>query len=119
MVEIFLGKADRLWSKKAQKLEFKSFCHGTAEMNPTRNHEVSGSIRGLPQWLKGSSVAVSCGIGHRRSLDRAFLRLWCRPVATALIGPLFQEPPYATGAALKDQKKKKKELGFIALWDSL
>ena len=25
---------------------------GTAEMNPTRNHEVSGSIPGLAQWLK-------------------------------------------------------------------
>ena len=33
----------------------------------------------------------------------------CRPAATALIGPLAWEPPYATGVALKRQKTKKKE----------
>ena len=27
-------------------------CHGTAEMNLTRNHEVAGSILGLAQWGK-------------------------------------------------------------------
>jgi len=32
------------------------------------------------------------------------LWLWRRPVATAPIGPLAWEPPYATGAALKIQK---------------
>ena len=26
--------------------------HGTVEMNPTRNHEVVGSILGLTQWVK-------------------------------------------------------------------
>ena len=26
--------------------------HGTAEMNPTRNHEVSSLIPGLVQWVK-------------------------------------------------------------------
>ena len=26
--------------------------HGTAEMNPSRNHEVGGSIPGLTQWVK-------------------------------------------------------------------
>ena len=26
--------------------------HGTAEMNPTKNHEVLGSIPGLAQWVK-------------------------------------------------------------------
>ena len=25
---------------------------GAVETNPTRNHEVSGSIPGLPQWVK-------------------------------------------------------------------
>ena len=48
---------------------------------------------------------MSCGVGHRCGLDLALLSLWCRPAATALIGPLAWEPPYATGVALKRQKK--------------
>jgi len=40
--------------------------------NLTRNHEVSGSIPGLPRWVK----------------DPALLWLWYRLVATAPIGPL-------------------------------
>ena len=35
--------------------------------------------------------------------DLVLLWLWCSPVATALIGPLAWEPPYAVGAALKRQ----------------
>ena len=31
--------------------------------------------------------------------------MWCRPAATAPIQPLAWEPPYATDAALKRQKK--------------
>ena len=33
---------------------------------------------------------------------------WHRPAATALIRPLAWEPPYATGAAQKKTKKKKR-----------
>ena len=40
----------------------------------------------------------------------ALLWLWHRPVATAPIQPLAWEPPYATGAALKRQKKKRKRI---------
>ena len=32
--------------------------------------------------------------------------LWCRPEATALIGPLAWESSHAEGVALKRQKKK-------------
>ena len=67
--------------------------------NPTRNHEVAGSVPG---------IAVSCGVGHRCSSDPALLWLWCRPGAAAPIGPLAWEPPYAVVAAQKIAKKIKK-----------
>ena len=57
---------------------------------------------------EGSGVAVSWGIGHRCGSDLALLWLWHRPAATAPIGPLTWEPPYAVGATLKRQRKKKK-----------
>ena len=69
---------------------------------------------------------MSCGVDLRSRSDLALLWLWLRPVATAPIGPLAWEPPYAAGAALakaKRQKKKKKEtkkpssgVPFIAQW---
>ena len=68
-------------------------------MNPTENHEVAGSVPALAQWVKGSGVAVNCGVGCRRSSDPTLLWLWRRRVATAPIGPLAWEPPYASGAA--------------------
>ena len=59
----------------------------------------------MDPWLR--SVAVSCGVGHRRGSDLVLLWLWRRLVAAALIRPLAWEPPYAVGAALKRQKDKK------------
>ena len=54
-----------------------------------------------------SNVAVSCGVGRRRSSDPVWLWLWCRPAAVALIGPLAWELPYATSVALKSKTKKR------------
>ena len=51
---------------------------------------------------------MSCGVDNRCGSDPALLRLWRRPAATALNGPLDWEPPYAVGVALKDKKTKKK-----------
>ena len=62
--------------------------------NPTRNHEVAGSVPAL---------AVSCGVGYRRGSDPTLLWLWRRPAATAPIRPLAWEPPYAAGAVQKDK----------------
>ena len=50
---------------------------------------------------------MSCGIGHRRGLDLAWLWLWGRPAAVAPIRHLAWEPPYALGATLKSKKRKK------------
>ena len=52
---------------------------------------------------------MSCGVGCRHGSDPVLLWLWCRPAATALIGPLAWEPPYAAGAVLKRQKTKTKQ----------
>ena len=57
-----------------------------------------------------SSVAMSCGVGHRCISDPELLWLWGRLAAVALIRPLGWEPPYATGEAEKEKKKKKRWL---------
>ena len=50
---------------------------------------------------------MSYGVGRRHGFALMLLWLWCRPAAVAPNGPLVWEPPYAKGAALKRQKKKK------------
>ena len=60
-----------------------------------------------------------CGVGHRHSSDPVLLWVWCRSAATAPIGPLAWELPYAAGAAVKRQKttmtKKVKYLCWLQI----
>ena len=37
--------------------------------NPTSITEDSSSIPGIAWWVKGSGVAVSCGVGHKHGSD--------------------------------------------------
>ena len=70
----------------------------------------AGSILGLPQWVKGYSVTVGCGIGCRHGSDPVLLQLWRKLAATVPIQPLAWELSYATGMApFKKTRKKKKE----------
>ena len=55
---------------------------------------------------RGSGVSVSCGVGSRRG--SAPTRLWLRPTAVAPLRSLAWDLPYATGAALKIEKRKRK-----------
>ena len=55
---------------------------------------------------------MSCGVGHRRGLDLAWL--WRRPAAVALIRPLAWELTYAAGVVLK-KKKRKKKIGTFSI----
>ena len=52
---------------------------------------------------------MSYGVGCRHGSDPTLLWLWPRPTATALIGPLAWEPPYAVNVALENAKRKQKK----------
>ena len=108
MLQIFLIVNSTQMKQTFLKKTNWSSCHDSVETNLTSIHEDSDLNPGLTQWVKGSSIAVSCGAGHRCGSDPALLWLWYRLVATALI-PLAWEPPYAECAALKRFKKEKEE----------
>ena len=69
--------------------------------NPASIHEDVGLIPGLAQWVKGSGIAVSGGVGRRHGSGPAWLWLWHRAGAVAPIQPLAWELLYAMGMTLK------------------
>ena len=72
-------------------------------MNPTRNHEVAGSIPGLGQWVKDlCCLELWCRL--QMQLASGVAVAVCRLVATDPIRPLAWEPPCAMSMALKRQK---------------
>ena len=97
------------WSQFKKRKRKKSSHGSSVVMNSTIIHEGVGSIPSPAQWVKGSSVAMSCDVGHRHSSDPELLWLWCRLAAAALIQPLAWELPYVAGMALKKQKNNKKK----------
>ena len=74
-------------------------------MSLTSIHEDVGLIPGLAHWAKGSSVDVSCGVGHRCHSHSKLLRLWHRPAAAAPFRPLAWELPCVMSKTLKRKKK--------------
>ena len=97
------------WSESDRERQIpydRSSHRGSVETNLTSISADSGSIPGLGQWVKGSSIAVSCGAGCRRGSDPMLLWLWCMLAAIAPIRALAWEPPFASGASLKRQKTK-------------
>ena len=80
-------------------------------MNPASIHEDMGLIPGLAQWVKGSGVTVSSGVGHRCGSDLALLWLWCRLAAAVPIQPLAWELPHATGVVVKSKTKTNQPRG--------
>ena len=96
-----MGLALRLYEKYDALLlnqNFRSSWCGSAVMNLPRIHEDAGPIPGPPVSELRIRVAMSCGVGRRRSSDLAWLWLSRRPAAEAPIQPLAWEPPYATDA---------------------
>ena len=73
-------------------------------------------VRSLPSVGHGSSVAMSCGVGHRCGSDPTWLWLWRGPAAVTLIQSLAWEPPHAASAAPEKKKKKQRETLYIMMY---
>ena len=92
---------DVLPFKKYTFLEFPSWLSG----NESDQHPWGRRFDPWPRSVgQGSSVSMSCGVGHRCGSDLALLWLWRRPKTTVPIRPLAWELPDAMGVALEKQK---------------
>ena len=69
-------------------------------INPTSNHEDTGSIPGPAWWVKGSGVAVNCGVGCKSDIAVTVVQ-----ASSCSSDSTLAELAYAVGMALKRQKK--------------
>ena len=74
--------------------------------NPASIHEDTALIPGLAQWVKGSGVAVNCGVVCWCGLDPVLLSLWCRPSISC---SLDSAPSLGTSICHTCSPKKKKQ----------
>ena len=92
-----------------QTFRHRSCRLGTAETNPTRNHQVAGLIPGLAQWVKDLPFSHELWCRSQTWLGSGVAVAVVRLAAAAPVRALAWEPSYAEGVALKGQKKRKKQ----------
>ena len=68
---------------RLRKVRGRSSHRGLAVPSPTSIRKDAGLIPDLAQWVKGSGIAMSCGVGHRHNSDPKLLWLWYMPAAIA------------------------------------
>ena len=105
---MWIGKRIFQFHSRVKRKKSWSSCCGAMEINPTRNHEVAGSIPGLAHWVKDLALIRAVDVGSRHSSDLAWL--WCRPAVVAPIRPLAWEQSHMPWVWPYKAKKKKKSL---------
>lgn len=66
-------------------------------------------ISGPPQWVKDRALPQAMVQVRGCSSDPVLLWLWHRPEAAALIQPVAWELLYATDAAIKRKRRRRRE----------